>query len=46
MCVWMSQWHLVEKLGCIVLPVLKPLFEAVYPEETYIFNMNFIELEI
>jgi hypothetical protein len=46
MCVWTSQWHLVEKLCYKVLPVLTPLFEAVYPGEAYIFNMDFIELEI
>jgi len=46
MCVWISQWHLVEKLCYTVLPVLKPLFEAYILEEAYIFNMSFIELEI
>jgi hypothetical protein len=46
MCVWMSQWNLGEKLCYIVLPVSKPLFEPLYPGEAYIFNMDFIELEI
>jgi hypothetical protein len=42
----MSEWHLAEKLYYIVLAVLKPLFEAVYPGEAHIFNVDYIEVEI